>query len=428
MTSKEPLKLTFGVEMECVLAYPAGMFGTGLKDVKMRREVEECMDRNGIPTNELRGDDPIIYEKWTINEDTTIKKPPNTSKEEYEDIEVITKVLYYDDPNSFEEIREVLELIKSNFKVVMGVQNSCGLHVHIGNEDRGFDIEVLRRYALLVVAFEHLLLSLIPPQRINPQLAFKCFCYPPSRLPDLENLTLQERLDRIRMCEREWQLQELMSPIWYGKNLAFNLSSHSDGSKRTIEHRMFPGTTDVEEILASVELCASLVSFAWSVSNEEVEVLLESAFDESFDFKQLLCSFGKPDLWRILHEKACRGTDWSVLLPPTRQASPRTPAGSSSTTASPVSPRSFDSGIAIEDAWDVFVSGGEEARWQDDEDIWAMPTLYKMDAEKVSDISRQSFAEFDGWQSKVRGVRAGESSILMSEDFEGLAGLFGEAI
>ena len=425
MTNKEPLRLTFGVEGECVLAYPAGIFGTGLKDVKMRREVEECMDRSGIPTNELRGDDPIIYEKWTINEDTTIQKPPNTAEEEYEDMEIITRVLYYDDPSSFKEIREVLELIKSNFKVVMGVQNSCGLHVHIGNEDRGFDIEGLRRYALLVVAFEHLLLSLIPLYRTDPQLSFKCFCYPPSRLPDFENLTLQERLDKIRTCEREWQLQELMNPIWHGKNLAFNLSSHSDGSKRTIEHRMFPGTTDVDEILANVELCASLISFAWNFSNAEVDVLLESAFDASFELKHLLSSFGKPELWSVLHDNARRRTDWGVQLPPTRQASPSTPAGSSTAT-SPISPRSFDSGISIEDAWDIFISGGAEARWQDDGGIWTMPTAYKIDAEKLFDISSQGFEEYDGWVSKAKDVWTGENSVLIDEDFEGLSGLFGE--
>ncbi|MCJ1333249.1 hypothetical protein MMC10_009943 [Thelotrema lepadinum] len=447
MTTEKFLRLTFGVEIECVLAYPAGIFGTGPKDVKMRREVEELLDKKDIPTNELRGDDPLIYEKWTINEDATIKKPRNTSEEEYEDMEIISRVFHYDDPISFEEIREVLGLVRSNFKIVEGTKNSCGLHVHIGNEDRGFHIEVLRRYALLVTAFEHLLLSLIPAYRIDPQRSHKCFCYPPSKLPDFEALTLQERLDKIRVCEREWQLQELMSPIWHGKNLAFNIGSHGDRTKRTIEHRMFPGTTDVEEILANVELCVSLMSFAWRISNENLDTLLESAFNSSFELKHLLCAFGKAELWDLLHDNACRRKDWDVLPPITRQDSLNTPTVGSPTDASPISPRSYDSGIAMADTWDVFVSGGEEVQWLDDENFCKRPRTHELDPEEllaallekqamiadtigdesVLDLDQQNFEGDSGFQSKTRSSSVDESSVSMSEDFEGLAELFGEA-
>ena len=295
-----PLSLTFGVEVECVVAYEAGIFGTGPKDVKIRREIEELLDRNDIPMNELRGDDPIIYEKWTINEDATIELPRNTAEREYEDAEFQSRIFYYDDPHSFEEIRTVLRLAHNNFDLMTRPENCCGLHVHIGNEDRGFPFAVLRRYVLFVMAFEHLLLSLTPESRLTPPHGKKCFCHLPSTLIAFRGMTLAQRLEEVRACNREWQLQELMCPIWYGKNTAFNIGSHSDNTKRTLEHRLFAGTTDAEEIVAYVELCAGIVSFVWHTSDEDLEVLLQSAFNGSYGLDNVFSAIGKPSLWQFL--------------------------------------------------------------------------------------------------------------------------------
>ena len=444
----EPLKITFGVEIECVVAYPAGVyfFGDGRKDLKMKSEVEELLDRTGLPTNELRGDDPIMYDKWTIKEDATIKKPANTIMEEYDDLEITSRILCYDDPDSFQEIRNVLDLVRSEFKLIDGIENSCGLHVHIGNEDRGFEFEVLRRYALLVTGFEHLLLKLIPAYRVKPPKGTKCFCIPPSELSELKGLALRECLDKIWACEREWQLQDIMSPIWQGKNLAFNFSSHSDSSKRTIEHRIFPGTTHVEDVLAAVELCATLVSFAWDTSDEELALLLESAFDACFNTEHLLTAIGKAHLWGVFWNINHQRDIKKDPLLTARETSTRSAPGSSSTDVGPLHMDSLGSVRAPVEAHDILRSEQEESEWIDAlEDSWKLSAC-EIDGnecleawsegtegtEDLQESERDSYLCFSNLEApstlqteiKPRDDSIGEVRIY--EDLEGLAAFFTE--
>ncbi|KAI4148089.1 MAG: hypothetical protein LQ340_005246 [Diploschistes diacapsis] len=352
MPAKNFLNLTFGVEIECVVAYPAGLFGTGPKDVKIKREVEEFLDANGIPVNELRGDEPLTYDKWTVIEDTTIKKPPNTSIEDYDDMELVTRILYYDKPSSFEELRHVLRLVKSSFKLLAGPAYGCGLHVHIGNEDRGFPFEVLKRYALLVVAFERLLLSLVPAYRLDVPQGFKCFCHPPSTLIAFRGLGLEARIERVKTCEREWQLHDLMCPIWYGKNTAFNLDSHNDKTKQTIEHRLFPGTTDADEIIACVDLCAGLVTLAWLIPDAELDAVLEAALNDSYRSDHLFSVICKPYLSDCFGGTAARSASLAFHFPqPSRLY---IEANLSPADSSPKSQRSSGSGRPKTEAWEVF--------------------------------------------------------------------------
>ena len=368
-TSFALMNLTFGVEIECVVAYPADIFcfGRSRKDAKMKREIEEFLMANNIPTNELRGDDPITYDMWTVNEDATIKKPNDTETEGYDDIEIQSRILAYEDA-SFDEVRKVLCLANDNLKLLVNTEYTCGLHVHIGNQDQGFPLTVLKRYALLVTAFEHLLIQLVPAHRFDTSKGFKCYCIPPSRLSTFQGLSLPERLDKLRACEVEWQLSETMSPIWTGKNAAFNLGSHGDKTKRTIEHRMFAGTTNAEEIIAYVELCAGLVEFAWNSSDDSLESILILASDDAFGLEQLLLAINRHHLMGIPDGKLAKGKQSGWPSVPTRTACLKSVDEVPSLENSPASGRSRASTSAGTEVEDPREERGENANeWMADE-------------------------------------------------------------
>ena len=300
----QPLVLTYGVEIETAIKLQVGTYPEGLVGRFVREDMEQCLRDIAVPVQELRGDAPLAYEFWTINSDPSIKRPPNTDTIEYDEAEIQTRILHHDNPESARELRQVLESLTSQFTLLATPEYKCGVHVHIGNEGRGFPWPVLHRYALLLVAFEHLLLELVPEHRFHKRgRPFAKWAIPPSRNSELRKFSPELRQLKIWKCRWEFELTQYMSPFMHGKNSAFNFGSLRDRSKKTIEHRLFPGTTDPDEILSYVDLCASMMKFAWRTPDEDMLKLLPSAFDETFGLEQFFAAIGQPGRWETFKYK-----------------------------------------------------------------------------------------------------------------------------
>lgn len=108
-----------------------------------------------LPTRRL-----LRYQKWVVKGDDTVCKPPENGYG-YAGIEVTTPRLDGTDA-SFMMVRYVVNLLTAKFRIT--VNDTCGLHVHVGCGG-GFDLTGIRRIMGILYSADRLLATLHPPIR-----------------------------------------------------------------------------------------------------------------------------------------------------------------------------------------------------------------------------------------------------------------------
>ncbi|MCJ1230333.1 hypothetical protein MMC12_007006 [Toensbergia leucococca] len=312
---KNELSLTFGVEIEFYIKYFKEDVTPAMHSARPLEETErEDMKRRGIPrplscNKAIRHHISVLlrhagiavnqvdergYDQWTVDKDCTIHsdadaQEPAVPLEDAVGVELISRKLPCCE-SSFEEIRRVLKIINGTFKTE--TNSSTGLHVHIGNQEKGFPLTCLKNLCQLVIVFQHQIESVHPDHRID-----NVFCEGPS---EMRSLHLREGPKRgisiIQGCERVWQIVEAMTPT---RNAAYNLLDLTDSDdKRTIEFRQHAGTIDSEEILMWAEFLIGMIHFCKSVPSAEFTELITSQGLSSpdFGFLELLEVIGKQNL------------------------------------------------------------------------------------------------------------------------------------
>lgn len=286
-----PLQQTFGVEFEFVVKIPrpqnVDFYFT------QRTAVQEPMARRlmegGFAVNEIGTHGS--YEKWTIERDVSIK-PEDCEDDDpklvYFGVELKSRILPVN-RSSLDEIFQVVDIVNLNFQTAVNL--TTGLHVHVGNGNRGFPLRCLKKLALLVTLFEHQIHSVHPDDRTD-----NFFCDPPSG-----NLRLQGDPFRVLMqIEGAKDLEsfiELMNPDEH-RYTAYNfLNLHPLGGTRTVEFRQHKGTMDISDILAWIELTTGIVSYCHSIPSDQLMTLiLTFGVDHSFSVLDLLRVIGKTHL------------------------------------------------------------------------------------------------------------------------------------
>jgi hypothetical protein len=179
--------LTFGIEIEFALAaIPKGKENPcpELEDEIRGRitnfELNEWDDRFGLMRRSVESHvaatiraagfpcDPYSPDmgdatKWEVTTDPTIKVPTNGLR--WFGIEIRSPA-YYFCSESLYAVAEVLDLLKSTYCIHID-GNSCGLHVHVGNENRNFTFQHVRNLHAFLFAFDSQISSLHPPYRQN---------------------------------------------------------------------------------------------------------------------------------------------------------------------------------------------------------------------------------------------------------------------
>ena len=267
MLPEGPLQQTFGVEVEFVVKIlPQG------EDFSQRTAVQEPMARlltaAGFTVNEVgtRG----TYEKWTVERDGSIK--PEDSEDDdpnprmaYFGVELKSRVLPVN-AISFDEIGQVMDIVKLNFQTVKNW--TTGLHVHVGNGNRGFSLRCLKNLAELVTLFEHQINSLHPYDRIE-----NFFCAPPSRSVYIHGGPFHA----LAQIERLEDLESFIDHMNPGdlRFTAYNfLNLLTPRAIQTVEFRQHQGTMDTTEILAWVELTTGMVSYCHSIPPDQFMTLI----------------------------------------------------------------------------------------------------------------------------------------------------------
>lgn len=153
------------------------------------------------------------FKLWTVYTDSTVV-PLNTSAGWYS-VELKSPVLVYS-ATALKKVERVVELLVSKFALY--ANESCGLHVLVGNADRGFSLRTPRNFCSLITVFENQLASLHMTERVNNPFAksISTTFYPRS--------TTREKLSTIdQMGNVDDLLQHFTHTYdaYYDKNLSF---------------------------------------------------------------------------------------------------------------------------------------------------------------------------------------------------------------
>lgn len=259
----EPLTLTFGVELEFILRFKPANYTLSRGDSDgwfscleeaAKDHVVSVLNKNGHAV--YGGDEQPgpCYEKWDLGRDTSIHipelwLPTDENGFDYCEIELRSPALPHATA-SLSQIKEAFELLFSTFDIQ--VNESCGLHVHVGNERKGFPLQTLKNFCILTTMFERELESLHPPSRVGNTYSKSSGALFVGVSPS----------DVEKIIKSTYDLNDLISRVQNNdKRHAYNLLNLRE-NKKTIEFRQHEATVNVDDIIRWVELTCSLVEKA----------------------------------------------------------------------------------------------------------------------------------------------------------------------
>jgi hypothetical protein len=102
--------------------------------------------------------------KWEVFTDTSVMGPPKDTTFSWLGMEVKSPALFFT-TESLSEVDKVCRLLTSTY--LCTVNQTTGLHVHVGDSDKGFDSSTLRNLVAFCWAFEPQLDTLHPVSRLG---------------------------------------------------------------------------------------------------------------------------------------------------------------------------------------------------------------------------------------------------------------------
>lgn len=265
-----PIDLTFGVEFEFIVRFKPENYKVAVYfddeydqqqhfDEMVRNHMIGVLGDYGFLVNQYLDANVLEkgYDKWGVIPDGSIDPSAERWNSRsmgfgFTPVEVRSPVFLLGN-SAFEQIEKLLQVIKLNFDVF--VNSSCGLHVHVGNWDKGFSVGTVKNLCLLVTGFERQLNSLHPRDRID-----NLYTKPPSRalppgsmlrkLADIEEITIMRDLvEHFNSFEDEPDA-----------GMAYNLMNLVSTKKNTIEFRQHAAALDPTVTIKWVETVTGLVS------------------------------------------------------------------------------------------------------------------------------------------------------------------------
>lgn len=322
-----PINVSFGMEFEMIVLYDVRDYEVELKsgegvywqssepiDLRqkmldlIRMEIIQLLTKHGIPTNNWgRAQD---FTKWTVQHDGTVAWPED-GVQDWCPIELKTPAFFFN-PWALNQIEKALYLVKKHFTAV--TNDSCGLHIHVGNCHKGYPLRTLKNFAMLITSFERQFSSLHPFDRINNHYV----------LPVSESfpamMSIWDKLLKIESCHT---VEEFIHTFNYNNNkwAAYCFLSILNPSLHTIEFRQHSGTLDNNSITNWARLSTNMISLAHSTSHLGFYNLIKAhAHEEDYDIINLLLHLKLPDLAeyysqppRVIHKHPDRGSEvWNL--------------------------------------------------------------------------------------------------------------------
>ena len=327
------MQLTFGVELEFIVRFrladyePARAGGEGifwhpsqrLTRIKqlgavLRAHVITILQEAGLDVNDVQ--DKANYQKWTVDTDGSISWDdlPLSVGLGYYGIEVKSPAFYYSDW-ALTQIQKVVILVRSNFEVF--VNESCALHVHVGNCHAGFPLQTLKNFCMLATVFERQFDMLHPLHRLTSPFARRVAGQFPLMAPLAKAQTINgfETIGQLTDC---YHLKKNGQHEGY---MAYNFLNLTTRPLRTIEFRQHAGSLDPEATTRWAQLATSLVMSAHDVGvHGFAQLIYDHSHDSDYSITDLLQDLNLYDLaayyrQRGIHRHPKLEWDWDNTIP-----------------------------------------------------------------------------------------------------------------
>lgn len=232
---------TFGTEIELTMPMP-------------QYDVQALLERNG-------------FNRWRVVHDGSVAAPVRGTY----GMEVVSPVLQGAD--GLEEVKRVMDLLREQGGKV---NNSCGLHVHIGV--RGMKVSRLRKIAAAFLNAEAAIDQMMPPARLNNR-----YCQSNTRFHggNFAQLERAETVNAIATAMNGGSSNQHYTHFRY-----YKLNFQSFVRHGTIEFRQHSGTVESEKACAWIRFVASFCAMAASAEMPQrvamnLEQLLACVNDEA---------------------------------------------------------------------------------------------------------------------------------------------------
>lgn len=295
--------LTFGLEIEFIVAAgiagcpdphprdPRLADGEKLFDVDLINydilEKLKAVDIPAIVDEPSERHTTEAYQKcWLLKSDVTVggeDSGGNTWDKRYlkNGMEMSSPPYYYGEP-ARKAIRTVLQTVRKSYRVC--VDQSAGLHVHVGNSYSGFQFPILRNLIAIAYTYEPQLLLVLPEGRTSN---YWCLPLSNSRFGWTNaDMPRTEALERILKYTNIPTLISDFGTIDYNR-LAFNfkgLRTPYVDEKRTVEFRHHHGSLDPEAILHWIHICVKFVEKACHSKDDELFARLRQDISKPVGF------------------------------------------------------------------------------------------------------------------------------------------------
>lgn len=190
--SSEPVRLSFGVELEFLVAYIPEDRGVkddddenlakaipmpGPEDIALtekwhcQERIEDALEELGVLGN---GDDNRVFRdlaegRWGVSDDPSLILPNDLDIDtdtylgaKWIPIEIQSPA-FWDEPESWEEVRNVCQHLTEKFWIITPF--CTGLHFHVGTGSEWMSLRNLRRTAALLFAADPILVEMHPTHR-----------------------------------------------------------------------------------------------------------------------------------------------------------------------------------------------------------------------------------------------------------------------
>jgi len=201
---------------------------------------------------------------------------------------------YYFGADPIAQTKEVCKLITKNFRAVCNQKADTGLHVHVGNGLKGFDLLTLRNAMALLWTFEKQFDELHPKWRKDVDSYsdnLRTSVLGKSGLSDREGLEYILEIASTKQLFKDFAQTN--------SKLNYNLSNlRGDEAKKTIEFRQHEGTLSPTSIENWIKVCVGILEFASAVKENDLETWAKENIDkdiDEYDVVQVLCVLGLYD-------------------------------------------------------------------------------------------------------------------------------------
>jgi len=259
---------------------------------------------------------PNDVRAWGVKEDDTIRCTGSGYR--YLATEIVSPPFYFS-IEAIQEVKYVCTLLSNKYR--LACNNTCALHVHVGNGSKGFNYETAQKLMATYFTFEPQIEQIHPPHRQN-----NLHC-PKLRKSTLmtENVsnklrTVSQGLARIFKGKRGAieELHKVTSPAIKGPRGEHLRSAITIGEllsvdeKKTVEFRQHEMTLDPARVENWIRLCVGIIEFSDTIEKDLLEQFLETLIDqpvEALSLREVLESIGLLREADFYARRLAQGTD-----------------------------------------------------------------------------------------------------------------------